>query len=86
MPKLKLHLDQLTVDSFDTLAADARRGTVQAFAPPTLLYTCATCDPSCESCNSCFNTCHNTCGPSCNGTCVTCYTACEQESCVYVCP
>ncbi|HEU4882963.1 MAG TPA: hypothetical protein VFT45_11970 [Longimicrobium sp.] len=95
MRKLKLDVDQLTVDSFDTKASDgARAGTVQGFAPPTFWescngscdYTCGTCNASCASCVSCYNTCGNTCGPSCYGTCQTCLTNCQQESCVYVCP
>ena len=102
MRKLKLDLDQLTVDSFDTNPSDGtRRGTVEGFShlcgpthiDPTCFVscescndTCGTCDPSCASCVSCYNTCNNTCGPSCYGTCQTCQTNCQQESCVYVCP
>jgi hypothetical protein len=89
MRKLKLDLDQLTVDSFDTNPSDdTQRGTVQGFSHfcHTLLDTCDTCDPSCASCVSCYGTCYNTCGPSCYGTCATCQTNCEQESCVYHCP
>ena len=93
MHKLKLELDHLSVESFDTNAPEgARRGTVEAHRP-TLVGTCdscfetnCTCAPSCVSCVSCFNTCGNTCGPSCYGTCETCQTNCQQESCVYVCP
>jgi hypothetical protein len=89
MHKLKLDLDQLTVETFDTVPPDgAQRGTVQGFSHVchTLLETCDTCDPSCASCISCYGTCYNTCGPSCYGTCATCQTGCEQESCVYYCP
>jgi hypothetical protein len=93
MQKLKLDLDQLVVDSFDTLLAGGGepRGTVKAFAPTMLLTcgtcnTCGTCDPSCAGCASYNGTCYNTCGPSCYGTCATCQTNCEQESCVYYCP
>jgi hypothetical protein len=86
MNKLKLDLDQLSVETFDTITpAGAQRGTVEAHGP-TLLNTCPTCDPSCASCVSCYNTCDNSCGPSCYGTCETCQTNCQQESCVYVCP
>jgi hypothetical protein len=98
MRKLKLDLDQLTVDSFDTDADDgAQRGTVEAHSLRCVSpfetcealscnYTCGTCNATCASCASCFNTCGNTCGGSCYGTCETCQTNCQQESCVYVCP
>ncbi|HEU4882961.1 MAG TPA: hypothetical protein VFT45_11960 [Longimicrobium sp.] len=98
MRKLKLDLDRLIVESFDTVVAkDPGRGTVEAHshmcvspfetcAALSCNYTCGTCDPSCASCVSCYNTCYNTCGPSCNGSCETCQTNCQQESCVYICP
>jgi hypothetical protein len=96
MHKLKLDLDQLSVESFGTDPFEgARRGTVEAHSQLCSLYetcpvscndTCGTCDPSCVSCVSCNQTCYNTCGPSCYGTCATCQTNCQQESCVYVCP
>lgn len=96
MPKLKLDLDHLTVDSFDTNAdAATQRGTVEAHTALITLFetcpqscpdTCATCDPSCATCVSCYGTCQNTCGQSCYGTCATCQTNCQQESCVYHCP
>ena len=93
MHKLKLELDQLSVESFDVTTREGTpRGTVEAHGP-TPVGTCnscfetdCTCDPSCASCVSCYNTCNNTCGPSCYGTCATCQTHCQQESCVYVCP
>ncbi|HEX5871680.1 MAG TPA: pinensin family lanthipeptide [Longimicrobium sp.] len=78
MRKLKLDLDHLAVESFETNAADgAQRGTVRGF------------NPTCE--NSCLDTCYYTCGGSCAGTCteptcITCHTYCEQESAVNACP
>jgi hypothetical protein len=100
MRKLKLDLDQITVDSFDPNPSEGvRRGTVQGFGPTpvftcpltcdTCYNTCASCDGTCE--NSCAGTCYYTCGGSCGGTCneptcITCQTNCEQDSCVYVCP
>jgi hypothetical protein len=79
MNKLKLDLDQLTVESFDTDASGiARRGTVRAhshlcaptIADLTCLNTCDTCDNTCGSCGaSCGGTCGCTGGYSCGGTC-----------------
>ncbi|MDB4947549.1 MAG: hypothetical protein JWM27_198 [Gemmatimonadetes bacterium] len=98
MHKLKLDLDQLSVESFDTNPPEGtQRGTVKGHshvcvspfdtcAALSCNYTCGTCDPSCASCASCFNTCYDTCGASCFGTCATCQTNCQQESCVYACP
>jgi hypothetical protein len=70
--KLKLNLEQLTVDSFDTTATQKERGTV--FGEQCTCYTQCTC-PGCPSCDAtCPNTCaytcdDNTCLASCNGTC-----------------
>ncbi len=76
MKKLKLDLDALEVESFDTAAAGAARGTVKGYyteEPPkdyieTMQFTCTTC-PS---------------GPSCpcpSAGCPTGYTECGQDTC-----
>jgi hypothetical protein len=98
MHKLKLDLDQLTVDSFDTNPSEsAPRGTVQAFGPtridPTCYVTCASCIMSCNTCDlSCGYTCGYTCGCGATGgytcadpSCATCLTYCNQQSCVDYC-
>ena len=65
--KLKLSLDDLRVDAFETAPADAgRRGTVHALETEAL-----TCEGSCAgTCRlSCLPTCHYdvlTCGDTCN--------------------
>ncbi|HLM68605.1 MAG TPA: hypothetical protein VK358_13795 [Longimicrobium sp.] len=65
--KLKLNLEQLTVDSFDTSAGEKPRGTV--FGEQCTCYTNCTC-PGCPTCDaSCNGTCGGTCAASCNGTC-----------------
>jgi hypothetical protein len=102
MNKLKLDLDQLTVESFNTDASGiARRGTVRAhsefFCLPTHLcaptygeFTCGdTCDNTCHTCGaSCGGGCGSgySCYGSCAETCNTCLTNCQQESCVASCP
>jgi hypothetical protein len=71
--KLKLNLDQLAVDSFDTSEAATPKGTV--FGEQCTCYTnctcpgCPTCDHTCDA--SCNGTCAGqyTCDASCNGTC-----------------
>jgi hypothetical protein len=70
--KLKLNLDELTVDSFDTTRSERPKGTV--FGEQCTCYTNCTC-PGCPTCDaSCNGTCNGTCGEntcqaSCNGTC-----------------
>jgi hypothetical protein len=94
--KLKLNLEELTVDSFDTADRAAENGTV--FAEQCTCWTNCTC-PGCPTCDaSCNGTCAGqyTCDASCNGTCNcgtqdwTCgprcgqtalYTACEGVQC-----
>jgi hypothetical protein len=87
--KLKLNLDELTVDSFDTTRPAAKQGTV--FGEQCTCYTNCTC-PGCPTCYaSCNGTCGGTCEASCNGTCAggtcdascngTCAGSCYQTDC-----
>jgi hypothetical protein len=84
--KLKLNLDELSVDSFDTSVGERPRGTV--FGEQCTCYTqctcpgCPTCDASCNG--TCGGTCgENTCAASCNGTCgaATCGYSCNYTDC-----
>ncbi len=103
MLKLKLDLDKLVVESFDTNASGIEtRGTVRAHSQictptageQTCGDTCGTCYGSCP--DTCYGTCGGcsnvyTCGITCNGSCFdpscnTCYTNCQQDSCVIACP
>jgi hypothetical protein len=84
MGKLRLDLDRLIVDSFDTATPTKEEGTV--FAEQCTCHTnctcpgCPTCDASCgDSCNgTCFD---HTCDHSCWGTCHdnTCWRTCEGQ-------
>lgn len=71
MRKLRLQLDDLRIDSFDTTHAQQAKGTV--FGEQCTCYTQCTCPgcPSCdESCNgTCDVSCFDTCDVSCDGTC-----------------
>jgi hypothetical protein len=81
--KLKLHLEDLGVESFDTTTVKKEKGTV--FGEQCTCYTQCTC-PGCPTCyNTCAYTCDDqtcpacpTCAASCNGTCAgaTCYDTC----------
>jgi hypothetical protein len=94
--KLKLKLEDLAVDSFDTTRSETPKGTV--FGEQCTCYTnctcpgCPTCYASCDTtCATCGeNTCAQTCGDTCGGadTCdlcnypPTCYrTNCGYELC-----
>jgi hypothetical protein len=87
MKKLKLRLDDLQVDTFQTTSAPKQKGTV--FGEQCTCYTqctcpgCPTCDASCNG--TCDASCNGTCDASCNGTCGdTCEYTCDY-SCGYTC-
>jgi hypothetical protein len=94
MKKLRLELDSLAVESFDTAAAQKPKGTV--FGEQCTCNTmCAqqTC-PGCPTCdNTCAYTCDDatcpacpTCAASCNGSCeATCYGTCGEYTCAFTC-
>jgi hypothetical protein len=71
MNKLKLHLEDLAVESFDTTRPEKAKGTV--FGEQCTCYTnctcpgCPTCDASCNG--TCDASCNGTCNASCNGSC-----------------
>jgi hypothetical protein len=91
MRKLKLDLEDLSVESFATTPEPHREaGTV--FGQQCTCYTqctcpgCPTCDASCNG--TCGGTCAGTCDASCNGTCdcpatndASCYGSCDY-SCI----
>jgi hypothetical protein len=89
--KLKLDLDELAVESFDTCGVDREKGTVlgeeQCTCPGvTCANTCpATCahtcdDATCPQCPTCAASCNGTCDdPSCWGSCgATCWETCGR--------
>ncbi len=77
--KLKLKLDDLQVDTFQTTTVRNEKGTV--FGEQCTCRTqctcpgCPTCDASCNG--SCDASCNGTCDASCNGTC--------GDTCDYTC-
>lgn len=77
MKKLRLDLDHLRVESFDTSGGGAApRGTVRGAARhPTLEESY---DPSCLGGDSCDGSCGDTC-LSCDASCIngTCYASCN---------
>ena len=83
--KLKLNLDELTIDSFDTTSRESGRGTVVGEEQCTCWTQCGqnTCPgcPTCgETCNANVYTCAyscDTCDGSCGGSCW--YTECPTN-------
>ena len=73
MAKLKLQLDDLLVDSFQTTEPQKPKGTV--FGEQCTCYTNCTC-PGCPTCDA---SCNGTCDATCAGTCA--YT-CDDATCV----
>lgn len=86
MPKLKLSLDQLQVESFHAVERAAQRGTVGGHdsyisEAPTCRLDCSV-DTGCQTCDaSCNGTCYNTCGQSCAGTCLSCGCSAYNTGC-----
>jgi hypothetical protein len=83
--KLKLNLEDLSVDSFGTSDQKAEAGTV--FAEQCTCWTNCTC-PGCPSCDTCQASCNGTCpgqascGQSCGYTCAnTCWESCNFWDC-----
>jgi hypothetical protein len=85
MKKLRLHLEELRIDSFSTTPVEREKGTV--FGEQCTCPTACTC-PGCPTCDaSCGGTCGGTCDASCGGTCgYTCDATCGGGySCDYTC-
>jgi hypothetical protein len=84
MSKLTLRLDDLTVDSFQTVPTQPARGTV--FGEECTCPTACTC-PGCDTCDAtCAYTCDDrtcdgqaTCDPTCAFTCA--YESCHPVDC-----
>jgi hypothetical protein len=91
MKKLKLDLEDLSVESFAT-TPDSRGEGGTVFGQQCTCYTQCTC-PGCPTCDaSCNGTCGGTCDASCNGTCGgscdfscegTCYDSCMNCTATY---
>ena len=93
MNKLKLSLEELSIESFDTTAPERKpEGTVFGEQNPCTCPTACTC-PGCPTCyNTCAYTCDDntcpacpTCANSCDGTCAgtTCITRCVDTCICY---
>ena len=96
MRKLRLHLDQLEVETFEVSEGGERKGTVNGaertiYCNTDEVANCSnyTCDPpSCpaESCGDC-GTYYCGSGADCNDTQIdTCYLSCWANSCLWTCP
>lgn len=100
MKKMKLSLDDLKVESFQTTPEESNdKGTVVGYITCDLTL-CEECGVGCgatqtPSCNgTCDPSCNGTCDPSCGGTCdatcsgcngVTCLGYCNTDFACYIC-
>lgn len=80
MKKMKLDLEELSVETFDTLPGSSGKagGTVRAYLNTEEIISCIS---FCEACTG--DTC-DTCAASCGGTCNTCST-CGGSTCEGTC-
>jgi hypothetical protein len=99
MNKLRLHLEDISVESFSTLPASVRLGTVDGHQMSQTTCQQIICDCTDPTNNAtcpgtCANSCNGTCDASCNGTCngcpsgSTCDASCGLTcgvSCDYTC-
>ncbi len=95
MNKLKLDLESLAVETFDTAAPAEPRGTVHGLSgtctdPESCDYWCQSLWPSdcCTAAATCPASCNGSCNESCYGTCggLTCGATCgptEPNVCPY---
>jgi hypothetical protein len=75
MNKLRLTLDDLRIESFDTTAAAGEKGTVAAQEDCTCMSACPTfCPVSCPGLPTCADTCPETCSETCDD--FTCWETC----------
>ncbi|WP_420127491.1 hypothetical protein [Longimicrobium sp.] len=76
MKKLRLSLDDITVESFSTLSPRLRLGTVAANQMSATTCQQIICDCTTQgfeqTCQTCGASCNGTCDASCNGTCNGC--------------
>lgn len=82
MRKIKLQLESLAVESFDTTQQEPADGTVAGHQLGTR-YTCASCEDSCiQTACTCIETCGgSTCEGTCDWTC-SCFCTMERTFCV----
>jgi hypothetical protein len=84
MNKLKLRLDDLSVESFDTVRAERSKGTVMGQELCSCGGTCAgqaTCDYTCDD-PTCPYTCDdNTCAATCDTCSPSCWDTCRPRIC-----
>lgn len=71
MPKLKLELEELRVESFETAEGAVERGTVRGHYRLTDL--CSRADGF-----TCFESCGGTCVETCGASCDTCDSGCYE--------
>jgi hypothetical protein len=84
MNKLKLQIEDLAIESFETARAAGDEGTVVGHATQGNKYTC---DPAVGTCfgYTCYETCAGTCPDSCDFTCDPAVGTCFGYTCIDAC-
>jgi hypothetical protein len=84
MRKLKLQLEDLQIDSFQTTSPEKPKGTV--FGEQCTCYTQCTCPgcPTCAGYGTCDASCNGTCQTNCNCSGATCDASCNG-TCDWTC-
>jgi len=87
MKKLSLDLDQLAVDSFETVGDAARRaGTVRGHGFTDTTCAQRICDCPTGSGDTCDDMCNTGDCPTADFGCGSGFHTCQQPSCFYSCP
>lgn len=85
MKKLKLEIEDLAIESFDTSVTAALPGTVQGYF--SQVDTCSMCQPTCiatacETCNNSLDYCTCDCTAACTDACTTTRTRYSPDPCI----
>ena len=88
MSKLKLNLDEIKVESFETIEQNFSKGTIIGNAPYTVTCTCNYTQeeyPPCQPTGIYYDTCNN--NPTCieYGSCFMPTCVRENDTCVPIC-
>jgi hypothetical protein len=81
MKKIRLELDTLAIESFETTGPVEARGTVQGHIPPYSYQIYCSDGNTCVIGNSCFESCGATCDATACGTCATNCGTCQATQC-----
>ena len=85
MLKLKLEIESLDVQSFETVDAPPPDGTVFGLSGAVTCNSCDSCDPTCAGETGGWSCPGQTCAQSCGGTCPATCNSCAATACGGTC-